>query len=200
MLACTLVNTDSQSGLQRSDLTPVSTDGWVSYVGKGVRIGAPADSWAKVPFDFTVASSQLSTLRETDPTVANVFEDLMRLTTDDLYKLILMKKDGTAWTYVTAEPLPADSTFEDAVQSARQASLDASLQPRNQRRVALSIGDAIRWEVTTSPPGSQILNRQFVYLVQHEDQIYYLTFSAQAPDFEDYQQIFEAMAITFWPA
>lgn len=196
-LACTLVQMKTSDTIQRSEITPANTSGWVSYEGRGVRIGAPAAQWTQVPFNPDEANLALNELRTNDPSVANVFFDLMGRATNDFYKLILMKDDGTSTLTITAESLLSDVTLDDKVQQSRQSLIDQGLSPRNQRSVTLSVGEAMRWEVSVSPVGSQIVNQQLQYIVLVNNQVYYLTFTSQATDFQANIPVFEAMALTF---
>lgn len=196
-IACSLVYVnDNPDSLPLSEITPASTQGWVSFVGRGVRIAAPAVEWTNVPFDPLETNAQLAKWQADDPSVANVFQALQENIDDARYKLILMRTDGTATLNITTEALQTRS-YEDVVQESKQAFIDQGIQPFNQRRVNLFVGEAIRWELQTSPPNSQILNREFVYIVQVGQEVYYLNFSAQAVDFKDYAPVFEAMAISF---
>jgi hypothetical protein len=198
ILACTLARTKDGSVLPRSEITPANTSDWVAYPGRNVRIGAPKEAWSQIPFDQAAAALTWNELRETDPSVANLFFDLTRGINNDFYKLILMKNDGTATLTITGESLLPNMSLATVIQQTRQSLIDQGLQPHNQRSVTLPVGEATRWEIKMSPPGSQIINHQLQYIVEVNNQIYYLIFTAQEPDFAAYAPVFEAMALTFW--
>lgn len=197
VLACNLARIKTIDTIPRSEVTPVDMNGWVAYNGRGVRMGAPAGQWSQVPFDQNEANTLLSAWQLRDPSVANIFFNLMGRSANEFYKLVLLKDDGTASLEVTGSSLADGSSFESVVQQARQSLIDQNNYPRQQRLVSLSVGDAVRWETSISPIGSQIINRQLQYIVMVNTQVYYLTFTAQAVDFEGYIPVFEAMALTF---
>ncbi len=196
ILACTLMEAPDETRFLSSELTPARTDGWVSYTEQDVRIGAPAGSWSQIPFTIGDATNQWNDWLERDPSVANVYRDLMRFIVVDSYVLLLMKNDGTAWLQATREPIDID--FDSTLRARQQQLVDQGTPPYHQRSIALSAGDAVRWEVSTSPAGSQIVDHQFHYLINVGDWMYQLVFNAQESDFNSYTPVFEAMALSFW--
>ncbi len=197
LLACNLVYVSDGALRPRSELTPVDTSNWVAYPGRGVRIGAPSNAWELIPTRQEVASQRYDEIQAVDPSVANVFRDLSLLAANDAYRLILMKRDGTAWLQIKSSSLLPNETFEDVIERQRAALVAENIIPFNERWVPLPVGDAIRWTIDVSPPNSQIINRQFQYLVVVSGQLYTLTFSAQLPDFDEYAPMFETMALSF---
>jgi hypothetical protein len=196
-LACTLVRVEREAPAQGSDVTPANTDNWVGFQGRGVQMGAPPGSWTLIPSDDVSIQNQFVQWVERDRSVSNLFLELTEQVKDDFYRLVLMKDDGTAWVNVAGEPLQPDATFADILQKSRDGLLERGIQPRNERTVELTVGRATRWETAYSPRNSQIVDRQFQYIVQVGGEVYYLTFNAQAPDFDDYTPVFEAMALSF---
>jgi hypothetical protein len=192
VLACTLVESGSFTPTQ---VPAADTVGWVGYEGRNVQIGAPAEQWIQVPLEVSEALEQFETLNAQDQSAANVFRDLISLTADTNYRLILMKSDGTAWLTIYADPL--DIPFDEKINQIKQSIIDGGTQIYNERAVQLSAGEATRWETILSPSGSQIRNRQWQYNVEVGDQIYYLVFNAQTADFDDYAPTFAAMALIF---
>lgn len=197
ILGCNLATTPGANNLPESEITPVNTNDWVAYTGRNVRVGAPAGTWGQVPFDAAEASVVLADWRVRDPSVANVFEALTRLAIDPNSRLVLMRNDGIAWLRILEQPL-IDLTFPEFIDQTRQTLTNLGMTPYNQRRITLAVGEAIRWETQSSPPGSRITNRQFQYLVVVNTSVYILNFSAQANDFDSLAPIFESMALSFW--
>ncbi len=196
-IACNLAYVGNGDNRSRSELTPTDTSTWVAYPGRGVRMGAPPNSWELIPIREESARQRYSELQAVDPTVANVYLDLSILAPNDLYRLILMKRDGTAWLKITSTSILPNEGFEDVIERQRAALIDVNKTPFNERTVSLPIGDAVRWTIDVSPPNSQIINREFQYLVVVSGQLYTLTFSAQLPDFAEYAPLFETMALSF---
>lgn len=196
-LACNLVSVDSDGARPTSELTPLNTSTWVAYPGRGVRIGAPPNSWELIPTREESARERYVELQAVDPTVANVFFDLSLLVTNDLYRLILMKRDGTAWLNITTTSILPNESFEELIERQRATLIAEGITPFNERSVALPVADAVRWTIDVSPPNSQIINRQFQYLMVVSGQLYKLTFSTQLPDFNEYAPLFETMALSF---
>lgn len=197
ILGCNLATTPDASDLPESEITPVNTSDWVAYTGRNVRVGAPAGTWGQVPFDAAEASVVLADWRVRDPSVANVFEALTRLAIDPNSRLVLMRNDGIAWLRILEQPL-IDLTFPEFINQTRQTLTNLGMAPYNQRRITLAVGEAVRWETQSSPPGSRITNRQYQYLVVVNTSVYILNFSAQANDFDSLAPIFESMALSFW--
>lgn len=189
-LACNLVSVQNEGVFPPSEITPSNTLGWVSYEGNGVRIGAPAQSWTKVPLDIGVEFE--------DPSVDNVYQYLRSFVGIQGYRLIMMKTDGTAWLLVQAAPLDPGTTLQDAVESYESQLIGRGLAPINQRSLTLSTGEAVRMETAWSPADSQIINLQFRYITAFNNNLYYLTFTSQAVDFVANTPVFEAMALSFW--
>lgn len=197
MLACSLATGNDAGDLPESEITPVNTGDWVAYTGRNVRVGAPAATWGQVPFEAAEASLVLADWRERDPSVANVFEALSRLAADPNSRLVLLRNDGIAWLRIWEQPL-ADLTFDEFIDQTEQTLTSLGMTPYNKRQITLSVGEAIRWETQSSPPGSRIINRQYQYWVVVGTNVYILNFSAQAADFDSLAPIFEAMALSFW--
>lgn len=196
-LACNLVRVGNDDARPPSELSPVDTSAWVAYPGRGVRIGAPPTAWELIPIRAEAAAERYAEIQAVDPSVANVFLDLSILGSNDLYRLILMKLDGTAWLQVTSTSILPNESFEDLIARQRETLVNEDTTPFNVRSVSLPVGDAVRWTIDVSPPNSQIINRQFQYLVVVNGQLYTLIFSAQLPDFNDYAPLFETMALSF---
>lgn len=196
-LACNLIYVDGGASRPASELQPVDTSTWVAYPGRGVRVGAPPTSWELVPTRATDASERVIELQAVDPSVANVFDFLRLLAANDLYRLILMKQDGTAWLHITSSSTLPNESLEQAVERQRENLANADFPPFNERAVPLPVGDSIRWTLDETPPNSQIINRQLQYFIIVDGQLYILTFSAQLPDFEEYAPLFETMALSF---
>ena len=196
-MACNLVHLKTGGTLPRSELTPLDTTGWVAFPGRGVTMGAPSGTWIQVPADFAAAQAQVVTLREIDPSVANVFLELALLANNDFYRLVLMRSDGTAYATVTTRSLRPGQAPDNAFIEAQNTLERDGIVPRKQRSLVMSSGDAVRWTIDVSPTGSQIINRQFQYLLVNNGQLYTFTFSAQLSDFETYMPTFETMALTF---
>ncbi|MCB9438564.1 MAG: hypothetical protein H6673_16450 [Anaerolineales bacterium] len=197
ILACNLATVSDSGALPESEITPVNTNDWVAYTGRNVRVGAPAATWGQVPSDAAEATLILADWRVRDPSVANVFEALTRLASDPNSRLVLMRNDGIAWLRVWVQPL-GDLTFQEFLDQTAATLTNLGMAPYNKRQVTLSVGDAVRWETQSSPPGSRIINRQYQYWVVIDSNVYILNFSAQAADFDSLAPIFESMALSFW--
>lgn len=196
-LACNLVRLQESGPLPTSELDPVSTDNWVAFTGRGVSMGAPSATWEQVPASGTAAQQRLADFDQVDPTVANLFAELATFAQDNFYRLVLLRTDGTAYATITTRSLRPGQDQKDAVAEARQDLLDAGVLPRQQRSLLLPEGDAVRWTIDVSRPGSRAIDRQFQYLLVVNNQLYTFTFSAQLPDFAEYAPVFETMALTF---
>ena len=194
-LACSLTNLTS--GNPDDEATPVDTAMWVAFVGRNVQMAAPPDDWILIPFNLTVALEQQAELEELYPTVANVYRDLvLRFASKEDTRLVLLKRDGTAWMVVRYESLAQtdSNTLLTALQQTQRAEGN---NPYDDETVTVQGHETRRWKIARSPSGSQIVNREWYHALPDGDDFYYIIFSAQGPDFPDYQPVFDAMMQTF---
>lgn len=192
-LACAL-------SIFEDDPTPqvntVSTNNWVSYVGRGVQIGAPPDGWLQVPFDLPVALDQQNDLTERFPTVANVYRYLvLTFTTEEKTALVLMRLDASSWLIIEREDV-SGTDFNSRLAAIQQGQLAQGIGIQDEQTIQTGAGQTVRWEVAYSPQGSQIVNRQLHYAIDHGNSLIHMTFTAQAADFPVEKPVFETMANT----
>lgn len=194
-VACSLTNLTS--GNPDDDTSTVDTSEWVAFVGRNVQMAAPPADWILIPFNLTVALEQQADLEETYPTVANVYRDLvLRFSSKDDTRLVLLKRDGTAWVVVQRDSL-AGTDANTLVTALKQTQRAEGANPYDEESVTLIGQNVARWKIARSPTGSQIVNREWYHALADGDDLYSIVFSAQSPDFTDYQPIFEEMLQTF---
>lgn len=174
----------------------VDTSGWVAYVGSGIQAAVPANTWRGIPLNVAQGVEELEALKAEDPTVANVYEFLLRhYVPNSNTRLVLMKTDGTAWVVISESSL-GETGFANRVLAIKTSQRANSTNPFAEERIDLPIGRAERWQITYSPQGSQVVNRQWHYAIQREDTVLHVIFDAQEPDFADYQALFRTIAET----
>lgn len=194
MLACAL--TGNQNDSNNMNGQGVDTSTWVAYVGRGVQVAAPPDGWIQVPFELPVALEQQEEMTQTDPTVAFVYRDLvLRYASKDNTNLVLMKVDGTAWMVIQQEAL-SGTDFTTRITAIQQSQRAQGTGIQNEQSITIDGKSAIRWEIAYSPPGSQIVNRQSMTIIDGGGTLYYMIFDAQSPDFDTYRPIFYSIADT----
>jgi hypothetical protein len=193
-LACSLTNLTS--GNPDDNPTPIDTTNWVAFVGRNVEMAAPPEGWILIPFNLTVALEQQADLEETYPTVANVYRDLvLRFTSKDDTRLVLLKRDGTAWAVVRRESMAGTDT-NTLVTALKQAQRAEGANPYDEEMITIHGQDTQRWKIARSPTGSQVVNREWHHAVPNGDDLFYVVFSAQGPDFSGYEHVFDEMVRT----
>lgn len=194
-LACSLSNLTS--GDPDDEPTPVDTSTWVAFVGRNVQMAAPPDDWILIPFNLTVALEQQAELEELYPTVANVYRDLvLRFASKEDTRLVLLKRDGTAWVVVRHESL-AQTDPNTLITALQQTQRAEGNNPYDEETMTVQSHETRRWKIARSPTGSQIVNREWYHALPDGDDLYYIIFSSQGPDFPDYQPVFDQMVRTF---
>ncbi len=204
-LACSLSTAKDDP---QQDIAPASTDNWVSFQATNASIGAPPNDWLLVPIVQGEIDALYTQLQGVDISVANLFLGLSGVAKSNGYHLILMKRDGTAWVTIYSEPLPPTTTFEGFLTAAKEDWTRRGIPMLSEGEVNLPMGKAIRREIEIpveqatrwqdiSPTASQVLDRQYQYILPIGSEVFTLTFDAQAADFNNYKAIFQAMALSF---
>lgn len=192
-IACSL----SDTGQDTTHEEFVDTTDWVAYGGeRNLFVAAPAGTWRGIPFDLPEAYDQGVLISEIDPTVSNLYNDLvLKYVSKADTQLVILRNDGTAWAVITKEVLNG-TDFRGRVTAIQQSQRAQNHNPVNETTVQLSIGEATRWEIAYSPQGSQIVNRQWHYAIEHEGVMLHMIFDAQSADFDNYKPIFRTIADT----
>jgi hypothetical protein len=193
-LACSLTD---PTGSNNQTEQFVDTTDWVAYGGeRNVFVAAPAGTWRGITFDLPEAYEQGVALAETDPTVSNIYNFLvLEYVSKPDAQLVILRNDGTAWVVVMQETLNG-TDFQGRITAIQQNQRAQNRNPINETTVNLAIGEATRWEIAYSPQGSQIVNRQWHYALEHEGVMIRMIFDAQSADFDEYRPIFHTIADT----